>query len=277
MPDVDMVAGHYTQGNLLDAILAGVERLGKSTDTVTVDDLVPVDEFHIGGRRATESLFEMVGITPDDHVLDVGCGLGGASRFVAQRYGCRVTGIDLTQEYIETGNALCSWVGLADQITLEQGNAMELPYSDGAFDKAYMLHVGMNIANKQMLTAELYRILKPWGVLAIYDVMRVSDGDLLFPVPWATTEEESAVSTPEEYRDALRAAGFSVTVERNRHDFAMDFFAKLQTATAAAEGPPPLGLNVLMGETAQLKIKNMIANISQNIVAPVEIVSVKAG
>ncbi len=277
MPDVDMVAGHYTQGNLLDAILAGVERLGKSTDTVTVDDLVPVDEFHIGGRRATESLFEMVGIAPDDHVLDVGCGLGGASRFVAQRYGCRVTGIDLTQEYIETGNALCSWVGLADQITLEQGNAMELPYSDGAFDKAYMLHVGMNIANKQMLTAELYRILKPWGVLAIYDVMRVSDGDLLFPVPWATTEEESAVSTPEEYRDALRAAGFSVTVERNRHDFAMDFFAKLQTATAAAEGPPPLGLNVLMGETAQLKIKNMIANISQNIVAPVEIVSVKAG
>jgi len=277
MPDVDMVAGHYTQGNLLDAILAGVERLGKSTDTVTVDDLVPVDEFHIGGRRATESLFEMVGIAPDDHVLDVGCGLGGASRFVAQRYGCRVTGIDLTQEYIETGNALCSWVGLADQITLEQGNAMVLPYSDGAFDKAYMLHVGMNIANKQMLTAELYRILKPWGVLAIYDVMRVSDGDLLFPVPWATTEEESAVSTPEEYRDALRAAGFSVTVERNRHDFAMDFFAKLQTATAAAEGPPPLGLNVLMGETAQLKIKNMIANISQNIVAPVEIVSVKAG
>ncbi len=277
MPDVDMVAGHYTQGNLLDAILAGVERLGKSTDTVTVDDLVPVDEFHIGGRRATESLFEMVGIAPDDHVLDVGCGLGGASRFVAQRYGCRVTGIDLTQEYIETGNALCSWVGLADQITLEQGNAMELPYSDGAFDKAYMLHVGMNIANKQMLTAELYRILKPWGVLAIYDVMRVSDGDLLFPVPWATTEEESAVSTPEEYRDALRAAGFSVTVERNRHDFAMDFFAKLQTATAAAEGSPPLGLNVLMGETAQLKIKNMIANISQNIVAPVEIVSVKAG
>lgn len=277
MPDIDMVAAHYTQGNLLDVILAGVERLGKSTDTVTVEDLGPVDEFHIGGRVATESLFAKVGITPDDHVLDVGCGLGGASRFVAKRYGCRVTGIDLTHEYVETGSELCSWVGLDDHITLEQGNAMELTYSDGAFDKAYMLHVGMNIADKHLLTSELHRILKPGGMLAIYDVMRVGDGDLMFPVPWATTAEESAVSSPEEYREALRAGGFSVTVERNRHDFAMDFFAKLQAATAGAEGPPPLGLHLLMGETAPVKVKNMRANISQNLVAPVEIVSVKTG
>ena len=99
----------------------------------------------------------------------------------------------------------------------------------------------------------------------------------MFPVPWATTEEESAVSSPEEYKYALRAVGFRVTVERNRHDFAMDFFAKLQAATAGAEGPPPLGLHVLMGETAPVKVKNMIANISQNLIAPVEIVSVKTG
>lgn len=277
MPDSDTVAGHYTQGNLLDAIEAGVERLGKSTDTVTVDDLVPVDEFHIGGRAATESLFAEVDITPDDHVLDVGCGLGGASRFVAKRYGCRVTGVDLTQEYVEAGSELCRWVGLADRITLERGNATALTYADAAFDKAYMLHVGMNIADKQRLTAELHRVLRPGGVLAIYDVMRVDDGDLLFPVPWATTDEESAVGSPEEYREALRAAGFSVTVERNRHDFAMDFFANLQTATADGEGPPPLGLHVLMGQTGPVKIKNMIANISRNLVAPVEIVAVKDG
>jgi ubiquinone/menaquinone biosynthesis C-methylase UbiE len=262
---------------LLDTILAGLERLGKSTDTVTVEDLAPVDEFHIGGRAATESFFEKVGITPDDHLLDVGCGLGGTSRYVASRYGCRVTGIDLTQEYIETGSELCSWVGLDDQITLEQGNATELTYSEGVFDKAYMLHVGMNIADKQVLTSELHRVLKPGGILAIYDVMRVGHGDLLFPVPWATTEKESAVSSPEEYRKALRAAGFKVTVEQNRHDFAMEFFAKLQAATAGEEVTPPLGLHVLMGETAPTKVENMIANISENLVAPVEIVSVKAG
>ena len=274
MPDIASVARHYTQGNLLDAIRAGVEHLGKSPDTVTVEDLAPVDEFHIGGRVATESLFENVGVTPDDHLLDVGCGLGGASRYVAKRYGCRVTGVDLTREYVETGSELCSWVGLADQIALEQGNAMELTCSDCVFDKAYMLHVGMNIADKQRLTAELYRVLKPGGILAIYDVMRVGDGDLMFPVPWASTESESAVSPPEEYRDALRAAGFEVTVERNRHDFAMDFFARLQAASSA-EGPPPLGLHLLMGEARALKVKNMIANILRNLVAPVEIVSVK--
>ena len=100
--DTDAVATHYTHGALLGAILNGVQRLGKSRDTVTVEDLGPVDEFHIGGRVATKNFLDQLEITADDHVLDVGCGLGGASRFVAKQYGCRVTGVDLTDEYIKT-------------------------------------------------------------------------------------------------------------------------------------------------------------------------------
>lgn len=273
MTDAGMIADHYTRSGLLDAIRAGVERLGKSTDTITIEDLAPVDEFHIGGRVATESLFEHAPIAPGEHVLDIGCGLGGASRFVASRYGCRVTGIDLTREYIDTGSVLNAWVGLAEVITLERGDALHSAYPAGAFDKAYMLHVGMNIGDKARLASEIHRMLKPDGVLAIYDVMRVGDGDLLFPVPWATTAAESAVSTPEEYRTALRSAGFHVTYERNRHDFAMEFFATLRTATAGVDGPPPLGLHLLMGKTGREKIENMIANIARNLVAPVEMIA----
>ena len=262
---------HYTHGALLSAILDGVQRLGKSPDTVKVEDLGLVDEFHIGGRVATKSFLDQLDIAADDHVLDVGCGLGGASRFAAEQYGCRVTGIDLTLEYVKTGDVLCSWVGLGDRITLEQGDATATPYSDGAFDKSYMMHVGMNIANKQALASEFHRVLRPGGRLGIYDVMRVGDGDLSFPVPWATTPEASNVSSPDEYTAALEVAGLRVITERNRRSFALEFFSQLQARAGSAGGPPPLGLHLLMGNTAPEKVKNMIENISQNLLAPVEL------
>ena len=240
---------------------------------MNVEDLGPVDEFHIGGRVATKSFLDSLDIAADDLVLDVDCGLGGASRFAAEQYGCRVSGIDLTLEYVKTGEVLCSWVGLGNRITFEQGDATATPYSEGAFDKSFMIHVGMNIANKQALASELHRVLRPGGRLGIYDVMRVSDGDLRFPVPWATTPEESNLSSPDEYKAALEAAGLRVIAERDRRSFALEFFSQLQARAANAGGPPPLGLHILMGNTAPEKIKNMIENVSRNRIAPVELVA----
>ncbi len=147
------IADHYTRGDLLQAIAAAVEASGKSTDTMTVDDLAPVDEFHIGGRKASEDFVSQLGITADHHVLDVGCGLGGTSRFVAQSRGCRVTGIDLTAEFVKTGQKLCSWVGLNDRVALHEGSALAMPFSEASLDDAFMLHVGMNIADKAGLCA----------------------------------------------------------------------------------------------------------------------------
>ena len=143
MPDNKLVANHYTHGGLVDAIERGVQRLGKTAETVDLVDLGQVDEFHIGGRVATESFLDQLNIDSHHRILDVGCGLGGASRWAASQYGCRVTGIDLTEEYVETGNILCSWLGLEDKVCLEIANATELPYDSGTFDRAYMLHVGM--------------------------------------------------------------------------------------------------------------------------------------
>ena len=107
MKDLELVANHYTRGDLLGAILAGVEKLGKTPETITIDDLAPVDEFHIGGRVATRAFLDQMSIATDEHVLDAGCGIGGASRYAAKQYGCRVAGIDLTNEYVETGAELC--------------------------------------------------------------------------------------------------------------------------------------------------------------------------
>ena len=273
MADGSQVASHYAHGSLLEAISRGLAELGLSPDTVDVDDLAPVDEFHIGGRLATEAFLDQLAIGPEDHVLDVGCGIGGASRFAAQRYGCRVSGVDFSGEYVETGAVLNSWVGLGDRISLDQANALETPYANDEFDKAFMLHVGMNIADRGALASELQRVLRPGGTLGIYDVMRVGPGELEFPVPWASSAKESFVAPPEDYRSALEAAGFQVTAERDRSEFAQDFFADLQAAAAGAGGPPPLGLHILMGETAPTKVANMIENISKGRVAPIEMLA----
>jgi ubiquinone/menaquinone biosynthesis C-methylase UbiE len=275
MPVQADVARHYAQGGLIEAIRSGIASLGKAPDTVNVDDLSPVDEFHIGGRRASEEFLGQLGLSARMHVLDVGCGLGGAARFVANRYGSQVTGIDLTTEYVDTGNALCKWVGLDQRISLRQGSALAMPFADGSFDGAYMMHVGMNIEDKENLANEVARVLRPGSPFGIYDVMRTGPGELAYPVPWATTADLSAVAEPERYKKVLEAAGFAVTAERDRHDFALAFFADLRAKTAAAGGPPPLGLHVLMGRNTPEKVQNMIDNISKGRIAPVELIGRK--
>jgi ubiquinone/menaquinone biosynthesis C-methylase UbiE len=270
------ISTHYTHGELIAAIRAGIEALGKTTDSITLNDLAPLDEFHIGGRQASRHFLDQLGLASDKHVLDVGCGLGGAARFAASHYRCRVDGIDLTPEYVETGRAICQWVGLDDRISLHQGSALSLPFAGSAFDCAYMLHVGMNIDNKVKLCSEIARVLRPGAVFGIYDVMKTGEGELTFPVPWATTAQSSAVAEPAQYRSALEASGFELTAELNRRDFALAFFDELQAKTMAAGGPPPLGLHILMGRNAADKIRNMIANISTGLIAPVEMIARKA-
>lgn len=275
MPDSTRVSAHYTHGGLLDAIRAGVRKLGKTPESVTVNDLAAVDEFHIGGRQASSDFLSQLKLTADAHVLDIGCGLGGPARFVASQYGSRVTGIDLTPEYIETGKVLCSWVGLGERIALQQGSALSMPFPNEHFTGAYMLHVGMNIENKAGLCAEAYRVLRPGAWFGIYDVMRIGEGELIYPVPWATTPETSFVASAEQYQQALHAAGFTLVAERNRHEFALAFFEQLRAKTLAAGGPPPLGLHILMGASAPGKVQNMIANVAGGRIAPVELIARK--
>lgn len=275
MSGLENLTDHYTHGDLLGAIYAGVAALGKTPDSVTIDDLAPVDEFHIGGRQASEDFLDQLNLSEEDHVLDVGCGLGGASRFVASRYHSRVTGIDLTAEYVDTGQALCGWLRLEDRVTLRQGSALSMPFEDSAFDGGYMMHVGMNIKDKAGLYSEVYRVMRTGTSFGVYDVMRVGDEELTYPVPWATTAEASAVATPEQYKQALQHAGFAITAERNRHDFALAFFEQLRAKAAASSGPPPLGLHILMGDSAVTKVQNMIENVSAGRVAPVELIARK--
>ena len=269
----DSVAEHYTHGSLLAKITAGIESIGKTPASVTVDELAPVDEFHIGGRQASEEFTSQLGLGGNDHVLDVGCGIGGTSRFVASRFGCRVTGIDLTPEFIETGTTLCKWVGLDNLVELHHGNALDMPFTEGSFDAAIMLHVGMNITDKAGLFSEVYRLLRPGAVFGVYDVMKTGNDELKYPVPWSSVPDTSALATQAQYVAALQQAGFDVIEVHNRREFAADFFAETRERMAAAgETPPPLGVHIAMGENAPAKITNMVENIAAGCCAPVEII-----
>lgn len=274
--DQRSVSDHYARGGLVEAIEGGVSRMGKTIDTLTIDDLSAVDEFHIGGRRATEQLMAQLGVSPGDHVLDVGCGLGGPARFLADRYKCRVSGIDLTSDYVETGNRLCEWVGLRDRVKICQASALAMPFRDLTFSAAYMLHVGMNVGDKESLCLEVARTLQAGSRFVVYDVMRTADGELSFPLPWATTIESNALGSPQIYTQALELAGFEILSERNRKEFALAYFDDLKSrASAPGDEPAPLGLHTLMGERRQDQIKNMIATISKGIIAPIELVARK--
>lgn len=270
------VAQHYAHGSLEQAILNALAAAGKDLNHLTPKDLAPVDEFHIGGRQATAAFAQAFGPRPGMRLLDLGCGLGGAARYFASEHGCQVTGIDLSGEYVAVANALAAWVGLGERVSCQQGSVLALPFAAGSFDGAYMLHVGMNIEDKARLFSEVRRVLTPGGVFGIYDVMRLAAGELHYPVPWTSSAEVSFVADAESYRRLLVAAGFEVVKERDRGDFALEVFAQMQ-ARGAAGTPAPLGLHIVMGESAGQKVKNMIGDIGAGLIAPIEMICRVAG
>src|SRR3984957_12252554 len=178
----EQVAQHYGKGGLLERILAALVEAGKDLDQLTIDDLAPVDEFHSRRRLATQELAAMLAPSATDHVIDIGSGLGGPSRYVATTYGCRVSGIDLTPEFVETAVALTARVGLSDRVDFRVGSALDLPFADGRFACAWSQNVAMNIADRPRYYAEMHRVLRPGGRLAMQDVAKGNDGALDFPV-----------------------------------------------------------------------------------------------
>lgn len=262
------VAGHYTSGTLQAVIEAGWAKLRAQSDAAPVDQLAGVDEFHIGGRSATEMVCKQMELGNGLKVLDVGCGLGGAARFMAAHYGVDVEGVDLTPEFVEVGNALTQEAGLGRKVRLIRASALNLPQEDAGFDRASMFHVGMNIENKGALFAEIGRVLKPGGLLAVYDVMRVGEEALDYPVAWAKDESTSFVATVAAYQSAIEAAGLSLYTVDAKKDLGLEFFARMK-ARMAESGPPPLGLHILMGQDAGIKAGNMAAGIAKGGIAPV--------
>ena len=264
------VAGHYTRGGLEETILQAVARMGLDPERLNPIDLAPADEFHVGGLDATRELAAQMELTPGLHILDVGSGIGGPARYFAAEHQCKVTGIDLTEEFVQVAKSLTRRTRLDHLVEFVRTSALDTKLPAQAFDRAYMIHVGKNLADKAGVFREVRRVLKPGGKFVIFDFLRVGDGPITYPVPWASSEEASFVVNVESYRDALEKSGFHVERERERTAFAIEFTERA-IARAAQNGQPALALHLLMGSLAPVMIKNVLTMMKQGVLGPVEI------
>ncbi len=254
---------HYGREDLGAAILAALQERGKDIDALTVDDLAPIEEFHIGGRAATTSLAEAVPVTRGMRAIDIGAGIGGPGRTLASRYGAEVTGVDLTEEFVTAGNLLSEKVGLRDRVSLQVASALDLPFGDGTFDLAWTQHVTMNIPEKAALFAEIARVLVPGGRYALHEILAGPEPVSHFPVPWAPDASLNHLVTPEEAQRLLGAAGFEVERWDDLTPSAIEWF-RGALERAATEGPPPLSLATLVGPDFATKAKNLLANLEED-------------
>jgi SAM-dependent methyltransferase len=265
---------HYTKPDLAASIIAALEQAGIDINGLKPEDLEPVDEFHMGRGEATFELARAAGLQSGLYVLDIGSGLGGPARRMAGEFGCRVLGVDITLEYCRAANRLTQRVGLSDHVAFGQADALHLPFPELTFDVVWTQHTAMNIADKSNFYAEMFRVLKPKGVLAIYDVLAGPLSPVRFPVPWAPSLETSFLVTPAALRRFIESAGFTVTGWRDRTAVVLKRLTKPASKTHPV-GPRPLGIHLLLGPDGPLMVRNMVQNLQETRIALIEIVARK--
>ncbi len=267
------VDAHYGRPGLGDIILDALRAGGKDLDNLTPDDLAPVDQFHTRGREATLELLRLAEFQAGMHVLDVGGGIGGPARTLASVAGCRVTVLDLTEEFCRVGEMLTARLGLSGRVTFRHGSALEMPFPDASFDGVWTQHSSMNIEDKARLYAEMFRVLRPGGRLALHEIMAGETGPIHFPVPWAGEPSISFLRRPDEVRALLAATGFKERAWLDVTAPALEFFDRLQARAAApASGPPPLGINLQLGPAFGEMAANQVRNIREGRVAIIQAV-----
>jgi SAM-dependent methyltransferase len=245
---VNPVRDHYRAIGLTERLKAVLAGLGPDDQRLTPKQLAALDQFHTRGLPATAELARLAGLAADMSVLDVGAGIGGPARFLAETCGCQVTGVDLSEPFVDAARYLTERTGQNGRVSFRTASALELPFDDGSFDVVLLQHVAMNISDRSRLYREIRRVLKAGGRFAIFDVV-LKGGEPHYPVPWARTPATSFLLTPAATREAIEPAGFHTLAWQDDTEVAKAWIAELRAA-----GPPPSpNLGVVMGpDFAQL-------------------------
>jgi len=269
------VSRHYSRGDLLSRLNAALIADGADPGHPTMEALAPYDQFHGRGMEATIELADMMDAHAGDCLLDAGSGIGGPARYAAKRFGCRVTGIDLTPEFCDVARHLTRLVGLDDRVDFQVGDATAMPFADATFDGGYSINVSMNIADKAAFYRDLHRVIKPGAWLLLAEIVKGPAGDVDYPTPWAATARTSFLSTPEETRRGLEHAGFDVVRMASSLEAARAFAAKSRAMVERGERPPQRSVALIHGDIAQQAMANSARAISEGRMVPIEVLARK--
>ena len=271
------ITSHYTSGNLLARLNAALAEDGADPAHPTMQALAPYDQFHGRGMEATEQLASMLEVAPKDRLLDIGSGIGGPARYMAHRFGCRVTGIDLTAEFCDVARHLTRLLGLESRVDFETGDAVSMPFADASFEGAYSMNVSMNIADKAGLYREIRRVLKPGGWLMLSELADGPGPALDYPTPWAATASTSFLSTPEETRQGLEAAGFVIVQMRDTAEETKAWGARSKAMVERGEKPPHRAVQLIHGEGALAAMRNSSRGVNEGRILPIEMFTRRIG
>ena len=269
------ISGHYSRGDLLDRLNAALVDDGIHLSRLSAEALAPYDQFHGRGLEATVEMADALDVGAGDHLLDIGSGIGGPARYFAQRFGCRVTGIDLTAEFCDVARVLTRRLGLETQVEFAHGNALQMPFADGSFDGAYSMNVSMNIADKSTFYREIHRVLKPGAWLMLSEIAKGTGGELDYPTPWARTANASFLSTPEETQRGLVGAQFDVVQLRSTREQALAFGARSRAMVERGEKPPHRAVMLIHGDIATQAMANTARGLKDGRIEPIEVLARK--
>ena len=267
------VTGHYGSGKLLERLEAALAEDGADPARPSLEALAPYDQFHNRGLEATKEIADLLEVAPGDHLLDIGSGIGGPARYLHRRFGCSVTGIDLTAEFCDVARHLTGQVGFGEHVRFEHGDALSMPFAEASFDGAYSMNVSMNIADKGAFYREIRRVLKPGGWLMLSEIARGPGPELDYPVPWAASAEASFLSTLDETRRGLDAAGFEVLRFRSTEKEALEFGARSRAIVAAGGKPPHRAVILIHAEDARAAMRNTSRGVAQARIVPIEVLA----
>lgn len=256
-----LVSAHYGRADLAASILSALRAAGKNLDTLSVDDLAPLDQFHTGGKEATLELARFAELTPGTRVLDVGGGVGGPARVIAQECGCSVEVLDITEEYCHAGEMLTALTKLGGRVSFRHGSALQMPYGDGSYDVVWTQHSTMNIAQKEQLYKEIKRVLRRGGRLAMHEITAGGADDIRYPVPWARERSISFLQSPQELRTLLKGLGFSEVAWSDETASTLAWFER--RLAAAPVGAAQIGLHLLLGNDFLEMSRNLARNLKE--------------
>ena len=208
MTDVEAtVQPYYGDRPVMQRIDDALRAAGVDPERPSHRDLWPFDQLHSRGIVATREHAERARLQAGMYVLEVGCGLGGASRYLAAECGCRVAAIDLTPNFVEAARILTARCGLRDRVEIRQANALALPFQDGTFDHVWSYAVTMNIPDKAGLAREVARVLNRAGASPVTRLSRELEEHRYFPCLGRRTRCRVSLSAPRRCAPRLRAVG----------------------------------------------------------------------